>query len=60
VPVRSSWIHAIRWSWLSEGLVLAGRCWTVTVVFSRDFAATMKKVLMCDRVVVPAESHSSM
>ncbi len=42
LPVRSSWIQASRWSWLSDGLVLADRCWTLTVVLTRDFFATTK------------------
>lgn len=59
MPMSSSWIQASRWSWLSEGLVLADRCWMLTVVLRRAFFATTKNVLIAVRVVGPVASHSS-
>lgn len=59
MPVRSSWIQAMRWSWLIDGLVLADQCSIVTVVLRRDFFATTKKVRIAVRVVGPEASHSS-
>ena len=59
MPVSSSWIQASRWSWLSDGLVLADRWWMVTEVLRRDFLATTKNVRIALRVVGPVASHSS-
>jgi hypothetical protein len=48
--------------WLGSlvGLVRAARCWTATLVLSRDILATTKKARIAVLVVGPVASYSSM